>query len=117
LSYRIRKLEDGGIIAGYRYLFDPFGKTIEYFHAKVSLGGTSAGARKTVYNFCARHPNVPFFAETVGEFDFLVCVAVKHSSEALPVLRALHEALAPYHLIIECYTSPTLRKLVKYPFN
>ena len=116
LNYRLEKLEKGGVIAGYRYLFDPLGRTLEYFNITVSLGGVTPRARKVVQAFCARHPLIPFFAEVQGEADFIIQVAAKKSLQVLEVIRLLEEALAPIHPTIESYQSPTIRKLAKYPF-
>jgi DNA-binding Lrp family transcriptional regulator len=118
-TYRIQRLEKAGVIAGYRYLFDPLGKTIEFFHATVNIGGVTASVRKAVYNFCALHPNIPFFAEISGSFDFFLCMSVKRSVETLAIVRSFQEALAPLvrTIDVQVYASPTLRKLAKYPFT
>jgi DNA-binding Lrp family transcriptional regulator len=117
LSYRIQRLEDRGVIAGYRHLLDPHGKVIEHFHALVSLGGVSSAAREAVHTWCVAHPNVPLYGEVHGDADFFVCITVNRSIGAIQVSRSLHQILEPFNPRIELYPSPTLRKLVKYPFN
>jgi DNA-binding Lrp family transcriptional regulator len=117
LAYRIRSLEDKGVIAGYRHLLDPHGKVIEHFHALVSLGGISSAARKAVHRWCVAHPNVPLYGEVHGDVDFFVCITVSRSIGAIEISRSLHQALQSFDPSIELYPSPTLRKLVKYPFN
>lgn len=116
LNYRIEKLEDAGVIAGYRYLFDPFGRMIDFFNATVSLGGVTAESRSRMHSFCSRHPLIPFFAEVQGEVDFIVQIAAQKSHQAIEVIRALKGAMSPLSVTTEIYPSPTLRKLSKYPF-
>ena len=117
LAYRLEKLEKAGVIAGYRYLFDPLGKTVDYFRAKVSLGGVTPSVRRTIHNFCGFHPKISFFAEVQGDADYLVCIAANRAADAIEVVRSLEEALAPIAAQVEVYSSPTLRKLSKYPFD
>jgi DNA-binding Lrp family transcriptional regulator len=117
LSYRLHRLEDAGVIAGYSYLFDPHGSVVEHFHAKVSVGGASPSVRKAIHAWCANHPDVPLYGEVQGAFDFFVCIKTLRSLGAIEAVRSLHQALDPYDPHIELYPSPTLRKLVKYPFR
>lgn len=116
LSYRICRLEDAGVIAGYSYLFDPHGNVLEHFHAKVSVGGASQPVRKVIHTWCAKHPNVPLYGEVQGSFDFFVCITASRALGAIEAVRSLHQALDSYDPYIELYPSPTLRKLAKYPF-
>jgi DNA-binding Lrp family transcriptional regulator len=117
LNYRIEKLEDAGVIAGYRYLFDPGGTMIDFFNATVSLGGVTSESRRMMHSFCSRHPLIPFFAEVQGEVDFIVQIAAQKSRQAIEVVRALQGAMTPLRVTTEIYPSPTLRKLSKYPYE
>ena len=116
LAYRMRRLEDVGVIAGYSYLFDPYGKMFEHFHAKVSIGGATKAARKALHTWCARNTNVLLYAEVQGEIDFFVGMITNRAMGAIEASRALHQALEPFNPHIEIYPCPTLRKLRKYPF-
>lgn len=117
--YRIQRLETCDVINGYRYLFDPFGKTTEFFHGLVSTGGVTQGLRREIFEFCRIHPKIPFFAELSGNFDFFFCMAVERSIDTLSVARDFKNAVARHvsSIDVEVYGSPTLRKLVKYPFD
>jgi len=117
LAYRIRRMEEAGVIAGYSYLFDPYGKVFEHFHAKVSVGGSSPAVRKALHTWCARNTNVLLYAEVQGDIDFFVGIITSRTTGAIETSRALHQALEKFNPHIEIYPCPTLRKLMKYPFS
>ena len=118
-AYRMQRLEKNGVIAGYRYLYDPQGRSTEYFHGLVNLGGVTPVTRRKFYEFCSKHPKIPFFAELNGVADFMFCMGCERSNDTVAIFRELERSLLGYSptVDVEVYSSPTLRKLAKYPFE
>ncbi len=80
-EYRLKQLEQKGIIRGYYCLLDPsrFGLTV--WKLWISLRPTSQQERKDFLDIIEKHPRVWWYAECAGIYDVVICVLAKTPHE------------------------------------
>lgn len=80
LQYRLTRLENHNIIAGWIYQVPPQQLGMQPFRVQVSL---SAAAREKFAAFCAAHPLVVASATTIGSWDFELLLDAPSNTELL----------------------------------
>ncbi|MFC1768824.1 winged helix-turn-helix transcriptional regulator [Nanoarchaeota archaeon] len=80
-EYRLKQLEEKGVIRGYYALLDPsrFGLTV--WKLWVSLHAPTQEQKKDFFAFIENHPRVWWYAECVGVYDGVICVLCKTPHE------------------------------------
>lgn len=80
-EYRLKQLEEKGVIRGYFCLLDPskFGLTV--WKLWVSLRPTSQEQRKEFFAYVEKNPRVWWYAECAGIYDAVICVLAKTPHE------------------------------------
>lgn len=84
ISKRIKKMEQSGIIQGYRPLFN--WSLLGYSYYKIDLFLNSHRRNKELFNFCHKHPNIIQVNQTIGngsDFEFEVFVKSKNHFKKL----------------------------------
>ncbi len=79
-QYRLKKLEESGLIRGYYCLLDPakFGYTV--WKLWMSLRETNE-EKQAFFNYVERQPRVWWYAESTGVYDAVICVLAKTPHE------------------------------------
>ena len=90
-EYRLRKLEEAGVVRGYYCLLDPsrFGLTV--WKLWVSLQSASAVQRKEFFSYLESHARVWWYAECAGIYDAVICVLARSPHEFNTVFNSLQD--------------------------
>lgn len=91
LQYRIRQLEEKGVLLGHIFGVDParIGATLYNLH--VFTNGVSAQAQQHLRAWANAHPHVVHFIECVGEWDYEIGVEVENAQEIIAIVADLHD--------------------------
>ncbi|MBI3051582.1 Lrp/AsnC family transcriptional regulator [Candidatus Woesearchaeota archaeon] len=79
-EYRLRKLEDGGVVRGYYCLLDPsrFGYTVWKLWISIRAG---AEEKHNFFQYVEKHPRIWWYAECAGVYDAVLCVLARTPHE------------------------------------
>ena len=90
-EYRLKQLENRGVIRGYYCLLDPskFGLTV--WKLWVSLRPTSPDERRQFFSYIGKHPRIWWYAECAGIYDAVICVLAKTPHEFNSFFNLLQE--------------------------
>ena len=116
-DYRVKNLFSRGILVGYRYIVNrsKLG-LLDYFHL-VYVRGMGTQTREQLYNFCAQHPNIRYFVQCIGSWDFEIGSNVSSPEEAIRLAEELRNV--GEDAIVKITTLPLFRvsKVSNYPFK
>lgn len=90
-EYRLRRLEESGVIRGYYCLLDPskFGLTV--WKLWISLHTKSSEARAGFFKYIEQHPKTWWYAECVGLYDAVICVLSRTPYDFNSFISSLHD--------------------------
>ncbi|HLC65696.1 MAG TPA: winged helix-turn-helix transcriptional regulator [Candidatus Nanoarchaeia archaeon] len=73
-EYRLKQMEEKGIIRGYYTLVDPsrFGLTV--WKLWISLHSSSLEQKEKFFSYVENHPRIWWYAECAGVYDAVICV-------------------------------------------
>ncbi len=77
VRYRIEKMEQAGLIAGYRIELDLAKLEMTFFKAQLYLRDYTEEAHKALREFCAAHPHITYYIEQLGECEVELELEVK----------------------------------------
>lgn len=80
-EYRLKQLEEKGIVRGYYPLFDPSKFGLMVWKLWVSLKSVKKDDRKRFFEFIGKNDNVWWYAECTGIYDAVICVLAKNPHE------------------------------------
>lgn len=86
---RIRRLEKSGVISGYWYMVDPAQLGYQTHKLLVYAKGVSGSFSSRLLEFSKQHPNIVYFIEGLGSWDFELGLDVEHSQNAVAVTQQL----------------------------
>lgn len=102
VRYRIKKLEEDGIILGYRPFLDVEKLGYQYFKVHLQLHRQSTDSREHILHELHRHPNTLHTTELVNGADIETEFIVKNLQELYKHLHALrdeHEEITRYDVL------------------
>ncbi|MEK6889557.1 MAG: Lrp/AsnC family transcriptional regulator [Nanoarchaeota archaeon] len=80
-EYRLKQLEEKGIVRGYYPLFDPSKFGLMVWKLWVSLKSVKKDDRKKFFDFIGKDERVWWYAECTGIYDAVICVLAKNPHE------------------------------------
>lgn len=117
LEYRLKKLEKGGIIVGYRYLLDTMKLGVLSYFLLVQLKGIDSSFKGEFRRFCAQHVNVRFLVENLGAWDYEVGVEVHKPREVVTLIQEIHDRFRNKIAGIRSLPVFSYAKVQNYPFK
>ena len=117
VSYRVRGLEERGLIAGYYHLcdFKPLGLLPVVGLLQTSVLGTATRAR--LVTFCNRHPSIAYVDLMVGPISARVFVRASSYEEARQVMCDLRETFSDTIKSIRIMPQLRFMRHSTYPFS
>ncbi|MCB0359668.1 MAG: AsnC family transcriptional regulator, partial [Bdellovibrionales bacterium] len=93
LRRRVDQMQTTGLIGGYRYHIDTSLLGVNSYALLISSRGVDPKTTELLHNFCASNPNVVFFVEALGSWDYEIGVECFEPEVVTRVVDALHDLL------------------------
>lgn len=77
VNYRIKKLEENGIILGYRTEINLPALKLTFFKAQIFLNGTQPKKEREFASYCSSHPNIVYYIRQIGSCQLEIELEVK----------------------------------------
>ena len=117
LSYRISRMEDAGVIAGYYYVYDSKPANILPFLALVKVNDFSARALGRMREFCREHEMVHFLQSSIAEHSYAIYLNALSYEDAARFCSEISSFFS--ETVLDVQVTPQLRfhKYSAYPFK
>lgn len=116
-EYRLRRLEEHGIIAGYILFVDAEKLGYQYFLVTIYSKGFNVALARKLEDYCLKNPYVRFLLENLGEWDFELGIDTNNPQDVVKIMQELSELFgAEIHTM---KSLPVFRyiKVANYPFR
>ena len=113
VSYRIKKMEEKGIILGYRAVLDL--DKIGYYWYKVDFYINDFKRKKELLAFASAHPNIIYAYDAIGAADFEIELEVRGTDELLGVIDEIRSRFSDLIINYEYYLWSREHKLLYMP--
>ena len=90
-EYRIRRLEERGIIVGYILFVDVEQMGYQYYLVIIYSKGFNVALAKKLEGYCLKNPYVRFLIENLGDWDFEVGIDTNNPQEVVKIMQELSE--------------------------
>lgn len=98
---RVKRLEEQDVLRGSLYMIDPSKIGMHAFQLLVYARGMSSHLNQEIARFAETHPNIVYFVECIGEWDFEVGVEVQDPQQVRELVQALYERLGTELIMIK----------------
>jgi DNA-binding Lrp family transcriptional regulator len=88
---RIERLEERGVIQGYRVLIDLGKIRKRYYKALITLRSVDEKTEKRIYQFCASNPRITYLVEVMGEWDIELEAEVDDEEEFRAIMMSFRD--------------------------
>ena len=95
LDYRIKKLEEAGVIRGYGYRVNHQALGLQTFRLLINARGPDAELRNSIHRYCRTAPEVHVLIETIGAHDYTIVVAVWNTYDVFEIAQYIEEQFGP----------------------
>ena len=89
VRYRIEQLEQSGLVSGYRIELDLSKLGMIFFKAQLYLSKYKIEDLKALRVFCAKHPNITYFIEQIGDATVEIELEVSDYNEYTTIINSL----------------------------
>ncbi len=117
VKQRTLRLEQNGVIQGYRILLDLGKIGRKYCKAAVKLGNPSKEQEEQLYKFCSQFNTVVYLVEVLGEWQLEIEAEVQEQDEFIEILRAIRSKFPNLILDYEVFRVSKERKLNYFPMG
>jgi DNA-binding Lrp family transcriptional regulator len=117
IEYRLRRLEERGVIAGYFYDYSMLNETIGYigFHLLVKLKGAESGFADKFFEYCWKHVNIDVVHGGIGNFDYKLEVRVPAYDTLVTLVDDIYERFEPSIAEINVYPLLKVNQVSTFP--
>lgn len=91
VRYRIQRLEDSGLIAGYRVELDLTKLGMMFFKAQLYLSQYSRKDLNDLRNFCSKHPHISYFIEQIGDATVEIEIEAEGYDQFTHIIASIRE--------------------------
>jgi len=91
LEFRMKKLEEQGIIKRRRFIVDHSLHGAQCFYIFVSTNGSCPTFPHRLLDFCQKHPNVTVLIRSLGNYDYKLISFVQSAEDAATLAKALEQ--------------------------
>lgn len=116
-DYRVRKLEERGIVTGYATYLNAAAAGFVAFYVLIFSRGPHQAFQKAIFRFAETNSSVAFMIENLGSWDFEMGIIVKNPTDVSSFLQELHEACGPHIMDTKVLHVLSYRKVTNYPFK
>ena len=117
LEYRIRRLEEKKIIAGWGYRVITATAGLQSFKILAFAKGNSSALKDQLLAFCDKHRSVVSLAACIGNWDYEIKVEVEESSQLRLITDDLHRCVGQSLNNLKVLTVLGESKYSSYPFT
>jgi Lrp/AsnC family transcriptional regulator, leucine-responsive regulatory protein len=116
-EYRVKKLVEKKIIAGYRYLLNNPLLGIHSYLLLVYVKGLRADFKEEFFSFCWKHENIRYLVECLGGWDYELGVEAGEAQTITKVAQALQKEFGSDINTIKTLPVFGYSKIANYPFQ
>jgi DNA-binding Lrp family transcriptional regulator len=117
LDYRLKKLQQSGVVVGHYYEVPPSKIGMQSFILLVCVKGISREFKDAFYKFCEAHINVVVLIHSIGSWDFEVVVDVEEAQRITVVTQEIYDRFGASLNWIKILPSFGYPKVLEYPFQ
>ncbi len=117
VDYRLRKLEEKGVIVGYYYNLQAQELGYQSFLLLAGMKSVSIRAINDFKAFCAKHPNVLLLIHSLGSWDFEVWIDTETAVQATAIVEEIYDAFGHELSWIKILPAFQALKVAEYPFQ
>lgn len=88
---RMRRMEAGGLIQAYQWMFDLKAAGLRWYEVPISLTDMTREAWDALYGYCRSNPRIVLYVRSIGKFEAMILFEVGDDSEFDAELNRLHE--------------------------
>ncbi len=114
VNYRIKKMEELGVIKYYRMILDPISQGFQRFSVFISCSNLSDSVIKKFEEYANQHSNIAFYGRCVGGWDVEYTVYFNENSELRSFLLDLKSEFAG---VVKKVESITLLRTTTYSYK
>ncbi len=116
IDYRLRKLEQNGVIVGYYNELQSASLGLQTFILLVCMKNIQSDLVEKFSKFCEQHQSVVILIHSLGSWDFEIGIEVESASEATYVVEELYDFLGTNLNWIRTLPAFANLKVMEYPF-
>lgn len=109
---RLGNLEKSGIIQGYSALIHPEKYGYQVYQLMLNVKSIDDNTKKSIYNYCMTHPNITFYVDSVGKWNFEITCEVEDQKMLQEIITDIRTKFSDIILNIEIIM--TFNYYVKY---
>ncbi|MCB0354713.1 MAG: Lrp/AsnC family transcriptional regulator [Bdellovibrionales bacterium] len=117
VEQRFRRLEKDGVIVGHHYVVRTDKLGIQSFYLLIDSKGLRPNLSEDLFKFAREHPNIIFFVECLGSWDFEMGIEVEDPQDAVRLKQALTDKFGDSLNSIKLLFVFRYHKVSKYPFR
>lgn len=116
VDYRVRRLQREGIVFEPRYTVNQERLGLERFYVRLKVR-SPADVRDMLIQLACKTPEIASIAETIGAWDFELCIVMRTAFQTNEVLARIAGALGKDYVQMDAYPHINYLKIVNYPFK
>ncbi len=116
VEYRVRRLQREGLILEPRYTVNQEKLGLERFYVRLKVR-SPVDVRELLIQLACRMPEIASVAETIGAWDFELCIVMRTAFQTNEVLARIAGALGKDYVEMTAYPHINYLKIVNYPFK
>ncbi len=117
VRYRLKKLEESGLIVGYTVLLDLAKLGYDYYVLFLYFHGITKQVEQRLKSFAASNGNVRFFVKVIGDHDFQIELEVRGVAELDTFLANFRKTFAAHLRNLEILRITKEHKFDFFPFD
>jgi DNA-binding Lrp family transcriptional regulator len=95
VDYRIRRMENDGVITGYLFLVSALSLGMLPYRILIGASSNRSLLKAKLLRYAREHPHVVNFSECLGSWDFEATVEVERPHEITPVVQEISQSFHP----------------------
>jgi DNA-binding Lrp family transcriptional regulator len=114
-DYRYRQLVTKGLITGWFYDVNEAFLETQKFKLLIACKHLAQDLERKLEHFARAHPNITYFLETLGEWDFEIGIECSQMSEVMNIVALIHESFPNEISTIKAITELQTLKFSMFP--
>lgn len=117
IRYRIRSMQDRGIILGFGYFLLSKSLGMLTFNLLIEMKRMHALSRQKLFEYCRKHPNIVLFMDQLGAWDYQICATLETPEEVPGFIESFLEQFEAEVRNVKSIPAYRTLKLSPYPFK
>ncbi len=115
-GYRLRRLEEKGVIVGYRYQYDPSLIGFTCYRLLIYETYSSSNLVERLYKYSVDHENITGFVRCMGNWDYEIHVEVSSPRQLPEIVNDIYDLFGDSIRTIRTLSDVATHKACTYPF-